>query len=213
MGQLGERLGERFADPDVWGRSWSFRQRSRPRLGVQLVQPTPELREHLGGDGEVGLLVSKVIADTPAEEAGIRVGDLIVAVDGEEIAGTGELRRALRERVGETFPIDVVRDGRPAVITVTLPEEDDEDVGPRAWLLPDPRVVPEVRVVLPDLPALPEISLALPDLDVALPALPDLPELPALPELELALPALPELELAIPVMPDPPVRRRPLTDV
>ena len=61
-----------------------------------------------------------------AEEAGVEVGDLIVAVESESIEDVGDLRRALRERDGQTFGLEVIRDGRPLSLTVTLPEREDD---------------------------------------------------------------------------------------
>jgi C-terminal processing protease CtpA/Prc len=107
---------------------------SRPVLGVQLTGVTPELREHLGASPDAGVLVSKVMGGMPAEEAGIRVGDLIVAVDGREIESASDLSRALRRAGGETLTIDIVRDGSPMSVSVFIPEPEEvhESSGPRA---------------------------------------------------------------------------------
>lgn len=112
--QTMEQLRERLENMN-----FSF---GRPRLGVQLVNVTGELREHLGADPNEGVLVGRVLGDTPAEEAGVKVGDLIVAVGGETVAQRGDLTRLLRERDGETFNLDVIRDGRPMSLTVSLAE-------------------------------------------------------------------------------------------
>jgi len=89
----------------------------RPVLGVQLVSITDELREHM-----------------PAEDAGIEVGDLIVGVNGEEIEHHGEISKALRGLQGQTFEVEVIRDGRSMSIDVTIPEPDDSrPTGPRAF--------------------------------------------------------------------------------
>jgi membrane-associated protease RseP (regulator of RpoE activity) len=102
-------------------------------LGVQLVEVTSELREHLGAGEDAGVLVSKVLDGTPAEKAGILVGDLIVTVEGEEISNSVELRRALHGKTGETFEIEVIRDRTPVSIEVAIPEpETDVPTGPRA---------------------------------------------------------------------------------
>jgi S1-C subfamily serine protease len=146
--ELGERLGERYADAEYWqqfvdseasdpfrfyvspGFDWQW---SRPKLGVQLVETTPELREHLGGGEEQGVLVSKVLSGTPAERYGVEVGDLIVSVAGEPVATPDDLVEALSDKVGKTFAIDLVRDGRAVEIEVTIPDSDRErPSGPRA---------------------------------------------------------------------------------
>lgn len=112
----------------------------RPLLGVQLTETTPELREHLGGSADAGVLVGKVIKGTAAADAGVEVGDLIVDVDGDPISSTNDLRRALAERDGEVFDIEVIRDRRSIRLQVTLEADDEErPTGPRAWNWPVPR--------------------------------------------------------------------------
>jgi S1-C subfamily serine protease len=53
-----------------------------------------------------------------------------VAVGGETIDSQGDLIRLLRERDGETFNVDVIRDGRPQSLTVSLPERENEKIEP-----------------------------------------------------------------------------------
>jgi predicted metalloprotease with PDZ domain len=116
------------------GKSWVFRWGSRPKLGVQLVETTPELREHLGGGADRGVLVGKVMSGKPAEQAGVKVGDLLVSVDGTRVSSAGELIEALEDKDGKSVDLELVRDGKAMHLRVTLPaaEEDDEISGPRA---------------------------------------------------------------------------------
>ncbi len=115
-------------DDDSHGHHGAWVMRShRPVLGVELVGTTPELRQHLGGDPDAGVLVGKVIEGMPAELADVRIGDLIVSLDGETIEDAGDLRQALRDKRGEVFDLEVVRDGRITVLSVAIPERRDED--------------------------------------------------------------------------------------
>jgi membrane-associated protease RseP (regulator of RpoE activity) len=125
--RLHEQLGEldfdfRFSTPHGHRIEWN----SRPRLGVELVDVTPELREHLGAAGDEGVLVGKVLADMPAEEAGVLVGDLIVAVEGVRIDGPGRLRSELRANAGRAIALDVIRDGARLALTAYLPDEEPD---------------------------------------------------------------------------------------
>ena len=136
MENLQENLkGMQFSLPQLRG-SWQVFGSSRPKLGVQLVEATPELREFLGGTEDAGVLVGKVMSNMPAETAGIDVGDLIIALDGEDISSAGDLIEALADKDGQTIQVDVVRNKRVQTIQVTIPEpEEDDDVsGPRAYL-------------------------------------------------------------------------------
>lgn len=59
----------------------------------------------------------------PAERAGMRPQDIIVAVDGQKIGTIGDLRRELfRKKPGDTVRVEVVRDGRRVVLSVVLTE-------------------------------------------------------------------------------------------
>ncbi len=94
----------------------------RPLLGVELVGVTPELREHLGGSPNRGVLVGRIVDDSAAEKAGIRVGDLIVGVESDAIEDASELHDALADHEGETVEIDLVRDGKRTQVQADLPD-------------------------------------------------------------------------------------------
>ena len=185
MEGLGERLGNSqsysFTIPEGSGSfSVPFVSWGRPKLGVELVETTVELRQHLGGSDEEGVLVSKVLADTPASRSGIRVGDLILSVDGESVATVGELREALDEKEGDTFPVQLVREGRSLTIDVTIPEPDTErPTGPRAGLLPAPPAPP--APVLAPIPAPAAVAAPVPPASRAVPVLAPAPPLPGPP--------------------------------
>lgn len=139
MEQLREQFGNNYQD---WSQLRNLAPRigaywNKPKLGVELVETTRELRRHLGGTDDAGVLIGKVLSGMPAEQAGLQVGDLIVAVDGELVANTAELVDELRDKGGTTFPLEVVRDGKRRTLQVTIPEPDDSvPSGPRAMLSP-----------------------------------------------------------------------------
>jgi membrane-associated protease RseP (regulator of RpoE activity) len=187
--------------------SYDFRFMSNgPQLGVHLTEVTPELREHLGARDSVGVLVNKIVEESAAEDADLRVGDLIVDVDGEEISSTNDLRRALGERGGETFSIEVVRDGRSMTLSVTLEEvEQKRRFGPRAAVVPHaiapphavvpqhvvvpphavvavaPRVSDKLRVTVPTLHAAPAVVPRVATPRFAAPPAPAVPVRPTMP--------------------------------
>jgi membrane-associated protease RseP (regulator of RpoE activity) len=97
-------------------------------LGVELTETTPELREHLGGARDAGVLVSRIQAESPAAEAGLQVGDIVTAVDGEAVESARDLRRAIASReAGATVKIDLYRDGQAEQITATLAKREPRD--------------------------------------------------------------------------------------
>ena len=95
------------------------------RLGVSVENLGDQLGEYFGVKGGEGVLVRSVKKGSPAENAGLRAGDVIVKVDGEKVSDSADLRSALREHRGKTFPITIVRDRREQSVTVTLPMPDE----------------------------------------------------------------------------------------
>jgi serine protease Do len=98
----------------------------RAWLGVLTQVLTPELAEALGRPGTQGFRVSEVYPWTSAEKAGLAVGDLLIALDGEAFDASrpqdaDDLRRAVEtRRIGETVRLSIVRDGRASEIDVQL---------------------------------------------------------------------------------------------
>jgi serine protease Do len=95
------------------------------RLGVSVEELGDQLAEYFGVKGGEGLLVRSVKKGSPADEAGLRAGDVIVKVDGEAVADSGDLRSALRDHRGRTFALTIVRDRRQQTVNVTLPKAEE----------------------------------------------------------------------------------------
>jgi len=81
----------------------------------------------VGRDARFGVSVSAVVEAGPADEAGVRVGDLVVGVGTTDVAAIGELAAAVRERrPGDEVALRLVRDGRERSINVTLASVEPE---------------------------------------------------------------------------------------
>ncbi len=98
---------------------------SSSRLGVSIENLGDQLGEYFGVKSGNGVLVRSVKKGSPAENAGLRAGDVIVKVDGERISDAADLRSALRGHRGKAFPITIVRDRREQNVTVTLPKPEE----------------------------------------------------------------------------------------
>lgn len=97
----------------------------RTFLGVALVDLTPQLREHYGASKDSGVLVGSVEAGSPAEKAGLKVGDIVLSIDGKEIDSSSELRAGLRDKKsGDTVRIDVLRGRGRQTVVATLAEQE-----------------------------------------------------------------------------------------
>jgi serine protease DegQ len=93
----------------------------RGQLGVSMYTVTPDIAHSLGLPGAVGALVSQVVDGSPAEKAGLRVGDVITSVNGLPVKSNSELRNAIGLlRVGDRVDIGLVRDGKLARVTAVI---------------------------------------------------------------------------------------------
>ncbi len=81
----------------------------------------PRLARRLGQEGCVEIV--QVVDESPADRAGLRPGDLIVAVDGQVVSGMNELQRLMiGERIGAPVRLRIARDSDVLEITVTPTE-------------------------------------------------------------------------------------------
>lgn len=92
-------------------------------LGVGMAELTPELRAHFGVPEDAGVMVSKVVDDSPASRAGIAVGDIITLVDGETVRSGATLAKAIRSREdGAMVDLEVWRDGSVLTFSAAVEE-------------------------------------------------------------------------------------------
>ena len=122
--RAGERFGRDF--------SWDFRLRrwDRPRrLGIQVSEVGSQLGEYLGVDR--GVLVMSVTADSVADAAGLKAGDVVTALDGRPVDDVDTLRRRVANVEGtETFTIEITRDRDEMTLQSQFEEEELDDPTP-----------------------------------------------------------------------------------
>jgi membrane-associated protease RseP (regulator of RpoE activity) len=103
---------------------------SGARLGVQITDITEELRTYFGAPLDQGVLVAKIEKDSPAEKAGVEVGDVIVSIDGAPVGESMDVINILGgHEAGDKVPVVVVRDGKRTELTATVAEATDEAFG------------------------------------------------------------------------------------
>jgi serine protease Do len=92
---------------------------TRARLGVTVQELTPELAAYFGASD--GVLVSSLLADSPASRAGIRVGDVITSVDGRSITSGAALAREVRTSSSDgELALGIVRDKKASTISAKV---------------------------------------------------------------------------------------------
>lgn len=95
----------------------------RGRLGVSLQDLTADLASAFGIDNKSGAVIAQVVAGSPADKSGIKVGDVVMAINGREVRGAGDLRnRVGLLRIGEKVNLKLLRDGKARDLTVVVAE-------------------------------------------------------------------------------------------
>jgi Do/DeqQ family serine protease len=93
----------------------------RPWLGAKLQNVTPDIAESLGLKRPVGALVATVMEKSPAVRAGLKTGDLIVAIDGQTVDDPNAFDyRFATKPLGGTAQIGVVRGGKDVALKIAL---------------------------------------------------------------------------------------------
>ncbi|MEL4895556.1 HhoA/HhoB/HtrA family serine endopeptidase [Crocosphaera sp. Alani8] len=100
---------------------------THPYLGIHMLTLNPELRKELNEEQQLGfkvadnegVLVVRVVSDSPAEKAGFEQGDIIVKVGEEPVKKAVEVQEQVElSTIGETLKVEVVRKGKPLALEV-----------------------------------------------------------------------------------------------
>lgn len=90
-------------------------------IGAEGEGLTPDTARALGFETPRGVLLTSVAAGSPAAAAGLKEGDVLVSVNGADVANAGVLRyKIATEAVGSTANIGIIRDGKPMTVPVRL---------------------------------------------------------------------------------------------
>jgi Do/DeqQ family serine protease len=93
----------------------------RPWLGAKLQAVTQEIAESLNLKRPAGALVSSIAAKSPAARAGMRVGDLVLSVDGQDVEDSNAFEyRFATKPIGGTSSIGIMRGGHDVTLVVAL---------------------------------------------------------------------------------------------
>ena len=88
-------------------------------LGVSVTPLSEQLAAYFGVKD--GVLVNDVTTSSPAASAGLRAGDVITAINGEQVSSAAEITRALRDNRNETVDITITRDRKSQTLKATVP--------------------------------------------------------------------------------------------
>lgn len=117
----------------LYGEDWDFtpgRQSfyfggKRGYLGVVLEGLTEQLGDYFGVKDGGGALIFEVEEKSPAEKAGLKAGDVIVKIDGEEVEDPGDVVEVVTDKEeGDKVEVDVLRDKKKKTFTVEVAERE-----------------------------------------------------------------------------------------
>ena len=115
LGDLRVRLGE-------MPRVMTFMSMRGGRLGVGIQGLEPQLADYFGLGERTGVLITTVREDSPAAKAGLKAGDVIIAVGGDDIEDVGDVSRFVWGADAGPVEIQVLRDRKERAVTAELPE-------------------------------------------------------------------------------------------
>jgi len=96
-------------------------------FGFKVQDITPSLASSLGLDSSDGVIVSYIDEDGPADDAGLKRGDIIITIDGQIIKIVNDAEIAVSDiRIGEILELEIIRDGKEMTKELTPREYQDK---------------------------------------------------------------------------------------
>jgi serine protease Do len=118
--KVGQMPNEQMATNDTT-------QQSHERIGVALAPLSPDLRSQLDvPDGTHGVVVREVAPGSPADQAGLQAGDVIVGVGGKQVASPSDAANAIRGASKDhAVALRIIRNGEPLFVGVNLDQSSE----------------------------------------------------------------------------------------
>ncbi|MGH7264208.1 MAG: Do family serine endopeptidase [Candidatus Rokuibacteriota bacterium] len=158
VSRTGGSLGIGFAIPINLGRKIYTELTTRGKvtrgwLGVSVQPLTPELSKSFGATDESGVLVADVMSGSPADQAGLQPGDVILGFNGKRVAAPSDLQRAVGlTEPGRAARVKVWRDRAERTVEVTVGEAPEEtEAAARPAGKPKSVLGLDVRPITPDI--------------------------------------------------------------
>ena len=124
----------------------------RGYLGVYITTPDEELSQALKIPDNKGAVVTEVVKDTPADNAGLKKYDVIVEVEGQKIDDSQELTNRIASfKPGNKIDLKVIRDGEERTVTVALEKRNSSKEGAPAGSPEDDEATSKLGLELSDL--------------------------------------------------------------
>ncbi len=126
LGPSGGNVGIGFAVPSnmaqkVVAQLARFGEVRRGRFGATAQDITPDIARALNVNPNEGALVVEIVKEAPADKAGLKRGDVVLALNGRPVRGSGDLRNQIGLiPVGDVAELNVLRDGKAMLLRMTV---------------------------------------------------------------------------------------------
>jgi len=108
---------------------YSYQVGAESYIGVQLTDLSDQLRNYFGINDNIGVLVSEVETGTPADKAGIKAGDVIIAAGDEDVYNYRDLKNVIEDLdEGDILDLKIVRNKKQSSIAVTVAERENDNL-------------------------------------------------------------------------------------
>jgi serine protease Do len=118
IGDFAGRLGKSIG---VW---WHDNFGAEGRLGMELAELDEDLAEYFDVKDGDGVLVLSVREDSPAEDGGVKAGDVIVAMNGERVSEIDDILDELADPEDEAVELEIVRKGKKQKLELKMEEDE-----------------------------------------------------------------------------------------
>jgi serine protease Do len=123
-------------------------------LGVETHEVTADKAKELKLSAERGVVLGKIVPDSPAAKAGLKENDVVTEINGQRVEGAAQFRRMIHEiPAGRSIQLTVWRDGRSQTITATLGKS-EENRRAMKMVKPTPGTFAFRMPEIPDIPSM-----------------------------------------------------------
>src|SRR5215470_3395643 len=127
-------------------------------LGVELHEVTGDSAKELKLPAERGVVLGKVVPDSPAAKAGLKENDVVTEVNGQRLEGAAQFRRMIHEiPAGRTVQLTLWRDGRAQSVSVTLGKGEERRNSLKIFT-PGPGAPGNFKFRMPEIPEIPSME-------------------------------------------------------
>jgi serine protease Do len=123
-------------------------------LGVETHEVTVDKAKELKLPAERGVVLGKIVPDSPAAKAGLKENDVVTEINGQRVEGAAQFRRMVHEiPAGRSIQLTVWRDGRSQTLSATLGKSEERrqslkmiapSAGAFAFRMPDMPEIPDI---------------------------------------------------------------------